>query len=78
MSEDGLELIECVSLDCTAADGPWHADAEVYIAPTGHVIKDGRATDELWDGSVSSEDRPLRLRVRNIAGDETSVAVDAR
>jgi adenine-specific DNA-methyltransferase len=78
VSEDGLELIECVSLDCTAADGPWHADAEVYIAPTGHVIKDGRATDELWDGSVSSEDRPLRLRVRNIAGDETSVAVDAR
>lgn len=78
VSEDGLELIECVSLDCTAADGPWHADAEVYIAPTGHVIKDGRATGELWDGSVSSEDRPLRLRVRNIAGDETSVAVDAR
>lgn len=78
VSEEGLELVECVSVDCTATEGPWHADAEVYIDQTGHVVKDGRVTDEFWDGSVCSENRPLRVRVRNIAGDETVMAVDAQ
>jgi adenine-specific DNA-methyltransferase len=48
ISEDGLELIEWISLDCTAADGPWHADAE-----------------------IKSGSKPLRLQIRNIAGDES-------
>lgn len=75
ISEEGLELIECVSLDCTAAEGVWHADAEVYIDRNGFVVKDGRATERFWDGSIGSEKRPLRIRVRNIAGDETMRAV---
>ena len=75
VSEEGLELIECVSLDCTASDGVWHADAEVYIDRNGFVVKDGRPTDQFWDGTISSEQRPLRIRVRNIAGDESTKAV---
>lgn len=75
ISEEGLELIECVSLDCTAAEGIWHADTEVYIDRNGFVVKDGRATEQFWDGSIGSEKRPLRIRVRNIAGDETTRAV---
>lgn len=75
ISEEGLELIECVSLDCTAAEGVWHADTEVYIDRNGFVVKDGRATERFWDGSIGSEKRPLRIRVRNIAGDETMRAV---
>lgn len=71
VSESGLELIESVSLDCTAGEGLWHADAEVYIDKTGFVVRDGVASKDFWDGSVSSEKRPLRIRVRNIAGDET-------
>lgn len=78
VSEEGLELIECVSLDCTAAEGPWHADAEVYIDRNGFQVVDGRATDQFWDGSVSSERPPLRIRVRNIAGDETVSVVQPR
>ena len=78
VSEDGLELIECVSLDCTSAEGPWHADSETYIDRNGYVVKDGHATDQFWDGSVSSNKPPLRIRVRNIAGDETVKVVQPR
>ena len=75
ISEEGLELIECVSLDCTSAEGAWHADAEIYIDRNGFVVRDGHPTEQFWDGSVGSEKRPLRIRVRNIAGDETMRAV---
>ncbi len=78
VSEDGLELIECVSLDCTASEGAWHADSEIYIDRYGYAFKDGKPTDKLWDGSVCSERRPLRIRVRNIAGDEAIEAVPER
>lgn len=78
ISEEGLELIECVSLDCTSPDGAWHADAEVYIDRNGFVTRDGRPTTQLWDGSIGSERRPLRIRVRNIAGDETVRSVQAQ
>lgn len=78
VSEDGLELIECVSLDCTASEGTWHADSEIYIDRYGYAFKDGKPTDKLWNGSVCSECRPLRIRVRSIAGDETIVAVPER
>lgn len=28
-NEDGLELIEFLSVDCTATDGEWHSDSEI-------------------------------------------------
>ena len=31
ISEEGLELIEFLSLDCTAAGGEWHSDSEIKI-----------------------------------------------
>jgi len=77
VSEEGLELIECVSLDCTASEGVWHADAEVFIDRNGFVVKDGRATNRFWDGTISSERKPLRIRVRNIAGDEATKVVQS-
>ena len=71
ISEDGLELIEYLSVDCTAADGPWHSDSEVKIDKLGYLIRNGVRTKELWDGTITSEKRPLRLKIRNICGDET-------
>lgn len=41
ISEDGLELIEFLSLDCTAADGEWHSDSEIKIDKNGFVIRNG-------------------------------------
>ena len=41
ISEDGLELIEFLSLDCTAADGEWHSDSEIKIDKLGYVIRNG-------------------------------------
>lgn len=74
LSEEGLEQIEYLSLDCTHSDGPWHSDTELIIDRFGRVTLDGTDTKELWDGSIaypSSGKRPLRIKVRNICGDET-------
>ncbi|WP_304287325.1 site-specific DNA-methyltransferase [Porphyromonas uenonis] len=74
LSEEGLEQIEYLSLDCTFSDGPWHSDTELIIDRFGRVTLNGTETKELWDGSIaypSSGKRPLRIKVRNICGDET-------
>lgn len=71
ISEEGLELIELLSVDCTSADGEWHSDSEVKIDKNGYVILNGNKIKEFWDGSISSDKKPLRLKIRNICGDET-------
>ena len=75
ISEDGLELIEFLSLDCTAADGVWHSDSEIKIDKNGFVIRNGEKTKKFWSGTIRSEKKPLRLKIRNICGDETVWAV---
>ncbi len=71
ISEDGLELIEYLSLDCTSAEGEWHSDSEIKIDKLGYVICNGTKTKDFWDGAIRSEKKPLRLKIRNICGDET-------
>lgn len=71
ISEEGLELIEYLSLDCTAADGAWHSDSEIKIDKLGYVARNGEKTKEFWDGAIRSEKKPVRLKIRNICGDET-------
>ena len=71
ISEEGLELIEYLSLDCTAADDAWHSDSEIKIDKLGYVVRNGEKTKEFWDGAIRSEKKPLRLKIRNICGDET-------
>lgn len=73
ISEEGLETIEMVSLDCTSADSQeWHADAEIKIDPkTSRMIINGVKTQKFWQGYIVSDERPLRMKVRNICGDET-------
>lgn len=51
ISEDGLELIEYLSVDCIAADGEWHSDSEIKIDKLGYVILNGVKTKEFWDGT---------------------------
>jgi len=75
ISPDGLELIEWVSVDCTNAEGTWQSDAEVKIDKKGFVIRDGQKTKAFWDAKITSAQTPLRLKVRNIAGDESIVPV---
>lgn len=71
ISEEGLELIEFLSLDCTATGGEWHSDSEIKIDKNGYVIVDGNKTKEFWDGYIRSIKKPIRLKIRNICGDET-------
>lgn len=73
ISEEGLECIEWLSVDCINAqkDAPWHSDAEVKIEKTGTVTLNGTKTRQLWDCTITSDAKPLRLKVRNICGDET-------
>ena len=71
ISDNGLELIEYLSLDCTAPKGEWHSDSEIKIDRNGYISRNGEKTKEFWDGSICSGKKPLRLKVRNICGDET-------
>lgn len=71
ISEQGLELVEFLSLDCSDSCGRWRSAAEIRIDKRGYVVRDGRITEEFWDGKIYSEERPLRLKIRNICGDET-------
>ena len=71
ISEDGLELIEFLSVDCTTTEGEWHSDSEIKIDKNGFVIINGNKTKEFWDGRIRCEKKPLRLKIRNICGDET-------
>ena len=51
ISDEGLETIEWISLDCTTVekDAPWHSDSEIKIDKVGYVIKNGTKTTEYWD-----------------------------
>lgn len=71
ISEEGLETIEFLSLDCTTSEGAWHSDTEILINRLGYVRKNGIDTKEFWDGAITSENKPLRLKIRNICGDES-------
>ena len=73
ISEEGLETIEWLSVDSTTADknAPWHSDAEIKIDRLGYVIENGKKTTRFWDGTIRTDNRPLRLKIRNICGDET-------
>lgn len=71
ISPNGLELIEFLSLDCTSAEAEWHSDSEIKIDKLGYVIKNGQKTKTFWDAIIHSEKKPLRLKIRNICGDET-------
>lgn len=71
ISDNGLELIEWLSLDCTNDTGAWNSDYEVKIDKKGFVTRNGMKTKEFWDAKIASDRQPLRLKLRNIAGDET-------
>ena len=73
ISDEGLETIEWIGLDCTSAekDAPWQSDSEIKIDKSGYVIRNGVKTTEYWDACISNEHKPLRMKIRNICGDET-------
>lgn len=75
ISEEGLETIEYISVDCTSAEGEWHSDSEIKIDKLGYVILNGQKTKSFWDAKIYAPKQPLRLKIRNICGDETIFAI---
>ena len=73
ISENGLELIESVSLDCSNEKGIWISDSEIKIDKNSFTIKDGIKTKEFWNGKIACDKKPLRLKARNICGDESII-----
>lgn len=71
ISDDGLELIEYLSVDCTFQSGEWKSDGEIKIDKNGYIIENGVKTKNFWDGKIHSQNKPLRVKIRNICGDET-------
>jgi len=77
ISEEGLETIEWLSVDCSNADknAPWHSDAEIKIDRLDYVIENGKKTTRFWDGTIRTDTQPLRVKIRNICGDESVFAI---
>ncbi len=77
ISDEGLETIEWLSLDCSTADkqAPWHSDSEIKIDRLGYVILNGKKTQDFWDATIKCDQKPLRMKIRNICGDETVYAI---
>ena len=75
ISKEGLETIEYLSVDCTSAEGEWHSDSEIKIDKLGYVILNGQKTKNFWDAKIYAPKQPLRLKIRNICGDETIFAI---
>ncbi len=75
ISENGLECIEYISIDCENADknATWESSSEIKITKNSFVIKNGVKTKEFWNGKITSSKKPLRLKVRNICGDESVI-----
>jgi adenine-specific DNA-methyltransferase len=71
ISDTGLELIEMISLDCSNVSGIWKSDYEIKIDKNGYLAINGKKSKDFWNGKISFEKKPLRMKVRNIAGDET-------
>ena len=76
LSADGLECIEWLSVDCTASEGPWTSAAEAKIDAKNRLTLNGVRQAAKWDGSLLCAVAPKRLRVRNVAGDEVTIALD--
>lgn len=71
ISDEGLELIELIALDCENSEGAWHSSTEIKIDKLGYVVKDGVKSKTFWDGKITSDKQPKRIKIRNISGDET-------
>ena len=67
-----------VSLDCTSKDGIWHSDEEIKIDKNGYIIEKGEKKSIFWDGTISFEKKPLRIKIRNISGDESVHTVNSK
>lgn len=73
ISEEGLELIEYLSLDCENAEGVWKSSSEIKIDKLGYISVNGQKTKDFWDAKIRSNKKPLRLKIRNISGDESII-----
>ena len=73
LSQDGLECIEWLSLDCVAEDGPWHSSVEAKIDVKNRLSLNGVRQTTAWNGALLCAAEPQRLRVRNVAGDELTL-----
>ena len=75
LSENGLECIELISADCTSVDGVWQSDYEIKIGTDSKLCINGQKQNCFWDGTLTLKQKPLRLKIRNICGDETEFKV---
>ena len=85
ISSSGLECIEYIAVDCKNSDmnKPFCATHDIKIDKEGYAhidCKKKKVNDkgknikfDIWDGTIKSVEKPLRLKVRNICGDESII-----
>lgn len=71
ISSEWLELIEMISLDCTSSEWVRHSNEEIKIDKKWYVIKKWQTSKDFRDWKIQFENKPLRIKIRNIAWDES-------
>lgn len=71
ISDNGLELLEMISFDFENEEGLWKSGYDLKIDKNGYIIVNGEKKKEFWNGKITVAGKPKRIKVRNIAGDET-------
>ena len=66
------------SIACTTTEQniPWHSDSEIKIEKHSTITINGRKTSDFWDGTIHADTKPLRMKIRNICGDETIIKIN--
>ena len=77
LSEQGRELIELVSVDCTNTNGSWRSDYEIRIKKDCTMLINGEQTKDIWGekliipAAALGNKQPKRIKIRTIAGGES-------
>ena len=56
-------------------DALLHTHWEIKIEKGYSVTINGRKTSDFWDGTIHANIKPLRMKIRNICGDETIITL---
>ena len=58
-------------LHSNGENAPCHSESEIKIEKDSTITINGRKISDFWDGTIHSDTKPLRMKIRNICGDES-------
>lgn len=67
-----IYFLRCIFVNL---DALLHILWEIRIEKCCSVTINGRKTSDLWNGTIYAYPNPLRMKIRNVDGDETTITL---